>query len=357
MGGKPCAVSGDQRLRALERIVPKSRLQAVLRKSGHAKRRYTRLPAWFMAYFLVAMALFSEDSQPRVFKRLQRFRQGATPARSTIAEARNGLGAAPMRLLARSVVGLLGTPDIPGAFRKGLRLMALDSFVLDLPDTVANEKAFGRPGSGRGKGAFPQARVLALREAGSHVLWRWQAKPCRRSEVAIAPVLLRHLEPDMLLMQDKAFLCCKHARLVRARGAHLLARVKSGFVLPSRKELPDGSFLSTLHPRSNASRREREKGGVPVRLIEHVLRGTGHKDDGKPQRLLTTLLDHEEHPAEELVLLYHERWEEEMAIDELKTHLLRRPVLRSRTPLPRTAEPDREGSTATCPDRRPAFRG
>ena len=48
--------------------------------------------------------------------------------------------------------------------------------------------------------------------------------------------------------------------------------------------------------------------------------------------MLTTLLDAEGHPAETLIELYHERWEEELAIDELKTHQRGRPVLRSQTP-------------------------
>ena len=48
--------------------------------------------------------------------------------------------------------------------------------------------------------------------------------------------------------------------------------------------------------------------------------------------MLTTLLDEGLDPAETLIAGYHERWEEELTIDELKTHQRERPVLRSQTP-------------------------
>jgi IS4 transposase len=50
-------------------------------------------------------------------------------------------------------------------------------------------------------------------------------------------------------------------------------------------------------------------------------------------RLITTILDHEQASAKELAALYHERWEIETALDELKTHLRgAQIVLRSKTP-------------------------
>jgi hypothetical protein len=191
-------------------------------------------------------------------------------------------------------------------------------------------QTFGRPGSGRAAGAFPQARVLALCEAGSHVLYRWQVKPLCRGEVSRTSVLLRHLEADRLLLWDRNFLSYKHVQQVRARKAHLLARIKSDLIFKPIKALPDGSYLSKIYP--SPRHRDRDEGGIVVRIIEYTLEGTGHADDGKVHRLLTTLLDADEHPAEELIILYHERWEEELALDELKTHLRENVVLRSQTP-------------------------
>src|SRR5206468_9802340 len=103
------------------------------------------------------------------------------------------------------VIQLQGTPETPGAFYRGMRTMALDGFVVDVPDTPANERAFGRPGSSRAPAAFPQARVLSLCETGSHVLWRSLIKPCSRGEVTMAPYLLRSLRKDMLLLWVRNF--------------------------------------------------------------------------------------------------------------------------------------------------------
>src|ERR1051325_7549027 len=213
------ALPSDERLRALERIIPMQTVQEVLHQTGHDRRRCPVLPPWFMVFYVIGLGLFNDDSHPQVFKHLQRFRRGGTPRSNTIAEARKGLGIAPLRLLSSEVVRLLGQPDTPGAFYKGLRLMALDGFLLDLPDTPANERVFGRPKSGRAPAAFPQARVLALCETGSHAFYRWQIKPCHRGEVGMAAVLLRWLEEDMLLLWDRNFLSYKHLRQVRRRHA------------------------------------------------------------------------------------------------------------------------------------------
>jgi hypothetical protein len=261
---------------------------------------------------------------------LQPFRRRGTPGRSTFCEARQRLGVAPLFQLAQPLVELHATPQTPGAFYHGLRLMALDSFVVDVPDSPANARVFGRPGSSRSRAAFPQARVLALCEIGTHVLWRTQTKPCRRNEVTMAPALLRHLRPDMLLLWDRNFLSYPLLQLVRRRGAHLLARVKKNLVFRPLRRLRDGSYRAKLYP--SPRHRDRDQGGVMVRIIEYTLPDPGRPGSGERHRLLTTLLSAGRHPAKRLILLYHERWEEELAIDELKTHQRERPVLRSETP-------------------------
>jgi hypothetical protein len=320
----------DERVRALERIIPPQLVQEVLEQTGHAHRHYTVLPAWFVTWFVIALGLFSRDSYRHVFKHLQRFRPGGTPGRNTLVEARRGLGVAPLRLLAQKVVRLLATPDTPGAFYKGMRLMALDGFVLDVPDTPTNDRAFGRPCTGRAPGAFPQVRVLALCEAGTHVLYRWLLKPYRRNEVSMAPYVLRWLQEGMLLLWDRAFLSYKNVQQVLAQRAQLLARAKCNLVFEPTEVLPDGSYLAKMYP--SAKHRKRDQGGIVVRVLEYALDDPGRPSKEKRHRLVTTLLDAAEYPAEELIVLYHQRWEQELAIDELKTHQRERPVLRSQTP-------------------------
>ena len=235
-----------------------------------------------------------------------------------------------MRLVADQVIRLQGKSDTPGAFYRDMRTMALDGFVIDVPDTPTNQRAFGRPGSGRAPAAFPQARVLSLCETGSHVLWRSLIKPCSRGEVTMAHYLLRFLQQDMLLLWDRNFLSYRTVAEVRQRKAHLLARIKSNLIFVPIRALGDGSYLAKLY--RDADDRRKDRDGILVRIIEYTFDDPGRTGSGEPHRLLTTLLDETLDPAETLIVLYHERWEEELAIDELKTHQRERPVLRSQTP-------------------------
>ena len=319
-----------ERLRALKRIIPRADVEAALAHCGQGQTYCKRLPGWFLVWYVIALGLFCRDSYRQVFRWLQPFRRDAVPGRSTLCEARHRLGVAPLRHLALAAVRLLGKPSTPGAFYRNLRLMALDSFLVDLADTPANVRAFGRHSNGRAPAAFPQARVLALCEIGSHVLWRWQIKPHRRSETAMAPGLLRHVEPGMLMLWDRGFLSYENVESVVRRKAHLLARVKTSLIFEPIRTLNDGSYLAKLYPTPKA--RRRDEGGIIVRIIEYTFEDPGRPGSGEVHRLLTTLLDEKRDPAETLIILYHERWEEELAIDELKTHQRERPVLRSQTP-------------------------
>jgi len=334
--------SDAERLCALKRIIPRRSVTEALRAAGAAGRPCKVLPAWFVVWFVVGIGLFCGDCYRQVYRWLVRWaKDKPVPLRSTLCEARKRVGVRPLALLARSVVKLLadaGAPGDAGAFHRGMRLMALDGFTLDLPDTPANRRAFGGPTTGRAgaktAGAFPQARVLSLCEAGTHGLWKWLLKPYRVGEVTMAPALLRHLRPGMLLLWDRNFLKYAHVKQVLDAGAHLLARVKSDVTLAVRRRLGDGSYLARLY--RNKYDRDRDRNGIDVRVVEYTLDDPNRPGHREEHRLLTTLLDETLDAAPTLAELYHVRWEQELAIDELKTHEMERPgptpVLRSRTP-------------------------
>ena len=101
-------------------------------------------------------------------------------------------------------------------------------------------------------------------------------------------------------------------------------------ILIRRQVLSDGSYLARIY--ASDSDRRADRNGIDVRIIEYVLNDSARDPRHEKHRLLTTLLDPALDPAVELVELYHARWEEELAIDELKTHLMERPVLHSQTP-------------------------
>jgi hypothetical protein len=318
----------DERLAGLKRIIPRKTVQAVLNKTQARQRFCKRLPGWFMVWFVIGLGLFSSDSYRQVFRWLQR-RKCTVPGRSTLCEARHSLGVAPLRWLAEEVVQLLATPETPNAFYRDMRLMAMDGFVLDLPDQPELARIFGRPQSGRAAGAFPQARVLALSEVGTHVVWKHQIKPLSCGEITMAPCLLRHLQPDMLLLWDRGFLSFANVARVLAQGANLLARIKKNMVFVPTRRFRDGSYLAKLYP--SAHDRKKDRNGIVVRIIKYRLNDAGRPGEGETHWLLTTLLSPTKDPAKRLIELYHQRWELEITIDEVKTHLRERPVLRSQT--------------------------
>lgn len=201
---------------------------------------------------------------------------------------------------------------------------------LDLPDTPANAEHFGRPGSSRGeKSAFPQARLVAVAECGTHAVFDAAIGSCSTSERERAHDLFDTLEPGMLLLADRGLYGFDMWTRAAATGADLLWRVTSTLSPRHLETLDDGSWLAQIVPTSGKNRQQRTP--LTVRVIDYTL------DDGRgnPEqyRLLTTILDPADASAEELALTYAQRWEIENTFDELKTHQRGpRAVLRSKSP-------------------------
>jgi Transposase DDE domain len=225
----------------------------------------------------------------------------------------------------------MATHQSVGTSYHGWRLMGLDGTTLDLPDTPDNARTFGRPTTGRAEGAFPQVRLLALCELGTHAVCGLAIKPLCHGEPSMVGQLLDHLGPGLLLIWDRGFFSYELIAAVVRRGAHLLARVKSNTVLRSIRRLADGSYLAKIYP-SEADRR-RDMRGLPVRVVEYTHDDPNRPGAGERHRLITDLTNPDDMPAHEAPLIYHERWEEELAFDEIKTHLSNRAIpIRSKTP-------------------------
>ena len=327
------------RLLLLEQVIGPQRVRQALEDTGCFDSRRCRLTREVIFWVVLAMGLLTDLPIRQVFKACRRLRPGeATPHRSSLCLARQRLGLAPVRRLHEQTVRLLATPQTPGAFYKGWRLMALDGSVYNVPDSDANAAAFGRPSGARGDGAFPQIRKLSLVEVGTHVEVALVAKGIKEpdsGEQRLAPGLFRHLRPDMLLVWDRGFFSYVLWKWVVTQGCQLLARVSSRLVLRPTQPLADGSYLAQIYPCE--SERNRDRQGLAVRVIRYTLNDPQRVGHGQEHVLLTTLLDAERYPAEELVLLYHERWEIELVYDEQKTHQnpwrVSKPAdLRSQTP-------------------------
>jgi len=310
----------------------------VLREQGRESQRERQLPAHVVVYYVIALALYMEVSTREVLRYLQGgARRLLGPAasikvtgKSGISAARTRLGWEPMKALHDQVVRPMAVRETKGAWYRGWRLATLDGSTLALRDTQANREAFGKPGASRGQSGFPQLRFVSVVENGTHALFGSALGAYRQGEVTLAEQVVPRLEAGMLCLADRNFFSFHLWKQARAKGADLLWRVKKNLVLPCERRLPDGSYLSTIY--ATPKDRRHQRSGVRVRVIEYTLEGV---EEAEPiYRLITTVLDHEAAPAQELAALYPERWEIETAFDELKTHLRGGAgiVLRSKTP-------------------------
>jgi hypothetical protein len=309
------------RLAGLEKIITPALVRQVLLRTKRVNSRACKLTHEVMMWVVLAMGILTDLPIRQVFKFARRLRVGEdSPHRSSLCVARQRLGIEPVRQLFFEVVHPLGKPETPGVFYRGLRLMGIDGTVLNVPDTPANDKTFGRPTGGeRGDGAFPQVRKLSLVELGTHVEAAFHAGPCTESEQAMLPNLLPHLTPDMLLIWDRNFFSYDLWKTLTSPGKiNVLARVKANLILKPIQHLSDGSYLAKIYPDAYARKKDRD--GIVVRVIKYKLDDPQRVGHDEEHTLITNLLDEKLYPAAELIGGYHQRWEHELVYDEQKTH-------------------------------------
>ena len=181
--------------------------------------------------------------------------------------------------------------------------MALDGTVLDVPDTEANARVFGYPGTRPGtKAAFPKVRLVILIEAGTHLIVDAVRCPYRMGERVRALKLLRSVTSGMLLMWDRGLHSYAMVHATLARQCHYLGRVPANIKFSVEKVLEDGSYISWIAP----DRKSKKKGAskIQLRVIEYTI---GSEGEQQTFRLITSLIDIEQFPASLLAAEYHQR--------------------------------------------------
>ena len=141
----------------------------------------------------------------------------------------------------------------------------------------------------------------------------------------------------MLLIFDRGFYSYEFFRDAATTDAELLWRVTKKMTLPILKRLPDNSYLSAItpagatKPRTLATAQAAAANGqtIIVRVVEYSI----NDRDADPYRLITTITDPQHVTASQLAAAYHQRWEFEIALDEIETHQIGHSrVLRSKSP-------------------------
>lgn len=288
---------------------------------------------------MITMIFFADHSLPAVLDMLVeglRWRGaklwGKTlVVKSALTQARHRLGVKPMVELFHTLARPLVQKHHTWAFYKDLRLIALDGLHLHVPDSPENATYFGRTSASHGQTAWPSAKVVTLVEVGTRVVLDAFVGRFNVAENHAAMRLVRSMHQGMLVLWDRGLVSYPLWAKATQKGTHLLGRIKKGMQLKRIHNFPDGSYLANFYHWRD---RRKNRKGILVRIVEYTITDPSLPGFGEKYRLMTSLLDPVLYPAIELSVLYHERWEIEIANDELKTHLLTKdPLLRSRTPL------------------------
>lgn len=323
-------------LAVLEQVYPREVVEQVLTDCRAWEKREKALNMVVIIYLVIAMSLFPRLKLSGVLRRLA---AGArllwsdpnepVPTDGAICQRRLQLRVTALRHLFRRCCRPLATAQTKGAFRFGRRVVAIDGTCEDVADDPHNANYFGRITDGPTRSPFPQIRALYLQECGTHAIFDAVPAPCRVAEARLAPLLLRSITASMLVLLDRGLFAGPLIAGIRGNLAHVVVGLESHVLTHPATRLRDGSYLAWLSPQSSRGLHK----PLLLRIITYQVYAPGLPCHGQSRRLATTLLNPKQAPAQELIALYHERWEIELCIDEHKTHLrLAQQPLRSRRP-------------------------
>ncbi len=301
---------------------------------GYTDRRRRVLTGAATMLVVLGLCLFRREGYDLVLARMAAALPGmfiaGPPTAQALSPARVRLGEAPMRELFTATAAA-ALPDTSAARVFGFMVTAFDGTVMDLAASDENVEAFQVPSGGR----YPQVRLVTLVACGS----RWQLAAAmdsaRISEQELVDRLEHALGPGMLNLADRNFFSMHRWVRFAGTGAELAWRVKnSHHSLPGKiiEVLPDGSSLVRLRESDSMLSRRRTRAGnrrlarLPdtiARLVEFTVTTTDPRGRTRTSRfrVLTTLLDHEAYPADQIAAVYAQRWQAEVAYYQLKVTL------------------------------------
>ena len=327
---------------ALAGALPQRWVVEAIAESGRCSERVRQLPDVLTAWVVILLSLFRRLSYVSLLELL--FEAGhhrglwagrGAPTSSALVKARDRLGVDPLRrLFERSASAWV--ESLPGTYVAGRRVFAMDGATLKVPDTEENREYFGLPGSHRGRAGYPQLRMVNLRDVGSRVSLAARFGPYRRGELDLARRLVDSVPAGSVVLMDRGFMSSDLLHDLHERGVDFVVRarsiIKSTVVVALgpgdaivRLELP--RYWRTRRPDLPRSWLLREVRYLPAKGVE-------------PIRLFTSLMLSEAISGRRLADLYPQRWQEETAYDEIKTHQLESTTITRPTHL-RSQSPER----------------
>ena len=329
----PSADAGD--FKTLLKEIRPEWIDEALQVTGTASVRRRRLPAELVLGLVLGMALFRKLPIAEIVDRLDLVLPGTGPARvarSGVAQARQRLGAAPMRYLFKKCSDHWGHRSARQHAWRDLAVYGVDGTRLRVPDSPENRAYFGGHAAGgeRGQSGYPLMCVVVLMALRSHIIVDAAGGPYATPEQGYAEGLWHQVPENSLVIVDRGFLDSKILVPLQndETNRHWLTRAKKNMAFSTVTKWSASDRLVELQISRSARQLDPS---LPqqwlVRAINYTRRGF------RPQTLITSLLDRDKYPAREIVSLYHERWELELGFDEVKTEVLdRQEALRSKSP-------------------------
>jgi hypothetical protein len=343
IGDVGCGLEGRGASFTVESLAKELRQEWVedaFRVTGRESVRVRLLPATLTMWLVTLMGLFRRASYVNLLEKLHgtwwtrdHWSPEKPPCSRALTKARDRIGIEPMEMLfKRSAAEWLAETE--GLIVRGIRVQAIDGSTMKTPDTPENARRFGRPGASRGRAAYPQLRLAALADVGTRIIKAARWSGYRKAEIDLVRDIVPEIAPGTLVLVDSGLFAYDLLWGIRERGASFVARIGAQTKPKVLRVLGPGDAIVEVTLRSYHRKRHRD---VPRRW---TLRMITYRPDGAEEdiRLLADLMPESGFTHDELAELYHDRWEEETIIDELKTHLcdccrVNRPVVfRSKTP-------------------------
>lgn len=313
-----------------QRYMPVELILQALAETGTATIRRRRLPAQQVVWLIIGIAMMRDLSIVQVVDRLQLALPAKNPvAASAVVQARGRLGKAPLEWLFVTTADVWAHASAREHAWRGLAVYGVDGTCLRVADSEANRRHFAAGDGGhRGPGGYPLVRVVALMALRSHLLAAVRFGPYTEHENHYAAELWSSVPSQSLIIVDKGFFGANILVPLATNGRHFLTRAKTNSKWRTVERLGSGDEIVEMDVSPHSRRLD---ASLPrtwrVRAVRYQRKGY------RPQTLLTSMMDANLYPRDEIAALYHERWEIELGYDEIKTEMLeRRESIRSKSP-------------------------
>lgn len=206
----------------------------------------------------------------------------------------------------------------------------VDGSCIRLADTPANREAFPRSTNQFNSQGFPLLKIIVLYCLSSGAVLARACSSIRQHELRLFMKLKELFKPKDIVVGDRAYGSYVIAAWLKERQCDLVARLselgrKVDYRQAKRRLGNQDGIFEWRKPRTKRSPliEAKEWDALPesieVRIIRTQIRRAGFRTRGLT--VMTTLLDPELYPAQEVLEACMRRWRVEMCLDDLKTSL------------------------------------